>query len=159
MGTHAPAQWKPEKIVSGGQTGVDRAALDIGIALNLAIGGYCPKGRRCEDGVIPDRYPMIELYSRDYSVRTKKNIVESDGTLIIAHGELSGGTLLTHRLAQKHQKPVFVAQVAEPQQKDIQRWCSDYRIHTLNIAGPREEQPGTHVYETTYRYLIQLLGA
>lgn len=85
------------KIVSGGQTGVDRAALDVGLALGLAVGGECPKGRRAEDGVIPGRYPLVETPERSDQARTKRNIEDSNGTLILNRGTLDGGTALTAR--------------------------------------------------------------
>ena len=93
------------KIVSGGQTGVDRAGLDAAIALGIDHGGWCPRGRRAEDGRIPDSYQLKETPQRDYSVRTEQNVVESDGTLILYRRRLSGGTALTFRLAQKHNRP------------------------------------------------------
>ena len=69
------------RLISGGQTGVDRAALDVALALGLPVGGGCPKGRRAEDGRIPDRYPLVETPERNYPARTRRNIEESDGTL------------------------------------------------------------------------------
>jgi hypothetical protein len=72
-----------QEIISGGQTGVDRAALDVDLELGIAIGGYCPKGRRSEDGTIPDTYPLVETSTSNYAVRTEKNVIESDGTLIL----------------------------------------------------------------------------
>lgn len=77
------AFWKPEKIISGGQTGVDRAGLDAALKAGIPIGGHCPKGRRAENGVIPDRYALVETEERYYRIRTERNIIESDGTLII----------------------------------------------------------------------------
>ena len=69
------------KIISGGQTGVDRAALDVGLTLGLPVGGWCPKDRRAEDGRIPDRYPLVETPERNYQARTRRNVEDSDGTL------------------------------------------------------------------------------
>jgi hypothetical protein len=83
------------KIVSSGQTGVDRAALDFGLALGLAVDGWCPKGRRAEDGVIPDRYLLTETPECNDQVRTRRNIKESDGTSILNQGQLDGGTAPT----------------------------------------------------------------
>ena len=83
------------KIISGGQTGADRAALDVALTLSLPIGGWCPQGRRAEDGVIPDRYPLLETPERNYQARTRRKIEDSDGTLILNLGQLGGGTALT----------------------------------------------------------------
>ena len=96
------------KIVSGGQTGVDRAALDVALALGLAVGGWCPKGRRAEDGRIPDRYPLVETPERNYQVRTRRNSEDSDGTLILNLGELDDGTALTARHARQIGKPCLI---------------------------------------------------
>ena len=87
---------KVRKIISGGQTGVDRAALDVGLELGIPIGGYCPKGRRSEDGTIPAQYPMIETSTANYGIRTEKNVIESDGTLVLNVGQVSSGTALHH---------------------------------------------------------------
>ena len=94
-----------EKIVSGGQTGVDRAALDVAMSLGIPCGGWCPKGRKAEDGRIPDRYPLRETDSASYRKRTILNVADSDGTLILAVGELRGGTLATKRAASELRKP------------------------------------------------------
>ncbi|PSQ85488.1 MAG: molybdenum cofactor carrier, partial [Bacteroidetes bacterium QH_2_63_10] len=91
------------KIISGGQTGVDRAALDAALAFNVPVGGWCPKGRRAEDGQIPDRYPLEETPSEAYEQRTAWNVRDSDGTLIITDGSLEGGTALTMTEARRQE--------------------------------------------------------
>ncbi|HOW77406.1 MAG TPA: putative molybdenum carrier protein [Candidatus Competibacteraceae bacterium] len=96
------------KIVSGGQTGVDRAALNVGLALGWPVGGWCPKGRRAEDGRIPDRYPLSETPERNYQTRTGRNIEDSDGTLILNLGTLEGGTALTASHACQIGKPCLI---------------------------------------------------
>ncbi len=93
------------KIISGGQTGVDRAALDAAIELGIAHGGWCPLGRLAEDGRIPERYQLCETDSPEYAVRTERNVAESDTTLILFRGWISGGTELTLRLAQRYGRP------------------------------------------------------
>ena len=99
------------KVISGGQTGVDRAALDAAVNAGIPIGGYCAKGRCAEDGVIPEQYPMIELESPESYYRTEKNVIESDGTLILNKGILSEGTRLTHDLSIKNRKPNLIVQL------------------------------------------------
>src|SRR6266571_9073801 len=80
------------KIVSGGQTGVDRAALDVALELGIPCGGWCPRGRRAEDGIIPERYPLIETPTTAYPQRTERNVRDSDGTLVLTVGRADGGT-------------------------------------------------------------------
>lgn len=133
-----------EKIVSGGQTGVDRAALDIARELGWPHGGWCPRGRRAEDGVIPEIYPLQPTDSPHYAQRTEKNVLDSDGTLILHQGPLRGGTRLTRRLAQKYDRPWLAVDLdSEPDWEQVARWIGDRRIATLNVAGPRESSaPG-----------------
>jgi hypothetical protein len=134
------------KIVSGGQTGVDRAALDVALALGIPCGGWCPRGRAAEDGLIPARYPLQETDSHDYAERTRRNVIDSDGTLILAIGELHGGTLLTAKLAEKNGKPCLIIDLASPPMPGkVHSWIREYEISVLNVAGPRETQhPGMH---------------
>ena len=134
--TEHPTQLR--RIVSGGQTGVDRAALDVAIAHELEHGGWCPRGRLAEDGAIPDRYDLRETDSAEYAVRTEMNVVDSDGTLILYDRELKGGTKLTFRLAKKHGRPVTVVDLStEPSPTDVRQWLQEENIHVLNVAGPR----------------------
>jgi hypothetical protein len=146
-----------EKIISGGQTGVDRAVLDAALEFGIPCGGWCPKGRRAEDGSIPDRYPLQETSSPAYPLRTEMNVEDSDGTLVLAWGSPSGGTLLTLKLARKHHKPcilVDLAQEAEP--SIVQEWCRKNQIRIMNVAGPREsEAPG--IYLRTLYFLKEIL--
>jgi hypothetical protein len=134
------------KIVSGGQTGVDRAALDVALALGIPCGGWCPRGRAAEDGLIPARYPLQETDSHDYAERTRRNVIDSDGTLILAIGELHGGTLLTAQLAEKNGKPCLIIDLASPPMPGkVHSWIREHEISVLNVAGPRETQhPGMH---------------
>ena len=99
------------KVISGGQTGVDRAGLDAAFTAGFPIGGYCPKGRRAEDGIIPEQYPLIELESPESYYRTEKNVLESDGTLILNKGILSEGTKLTKDFTVQYGKPCLIIQL------------------------------------------------
>jgi len=94
-----------ERILSGGQTGVDRAALDVALELGIPCGGWCPAGRRAEDGRIPAIYPVQETESRNYAVRTRRNVRDTDGTLVLVNGPVSGGTRLTVKCADDENKP------------------------------------------------------
>ena len=144
------------KIVSGGQTGVDRAALDSALEHGLPIGGWCPKNRKALDGAIHDKYPLQETESSDYSVRTEWNIRDSDGTLILNTGKLTGGTKLTYRLVVEKDKPVFIVQLDEPYEvEDTLVWLREHKIATLNIAGPRESSQFS-IYELARGYLTKL---
>ncbi len=136
-----------KKIISGGQTGVDRAALDAALAFGLSCGGWCPKGRKAEDGPIDALYPLRETSSTNYAVRTEKNVRDSDGTLVLTGpGQTSAGTALTIKLAQKHKKPHLVKDLfARKGLAPVRIWLEVNRIKVLNVAGPREsEVPGIH---------------
>jgi hypothetical protein len=132
------------KIISGGQTGVDRAALDAAIELGIPHGGWCPRGRTAEDGRISDRYQLREADSPDYSFRTEQNVLDSDATLILYRGRVSGGTELTLRLARQHARPHLVVDLdAALAPAEVRRWLEEHTVETLNVAGPRESQsPG-----------------
>src|SRR5690349_16555122 len=131
-----------KKIISGGQTGVDRAAFDFALKYGIEIGGFVPRDRRAEDGTIPERYPnLIETNARNYAVRTELNVQNSDATLIISHGKLTGGSKLTKVLAQKHKKPVLHLDLERlTTAEEIQmarKWLVSINCRELNIAGPR----------------------
>ena len=147
-----------ERIVSGGQTGVDRAALDVAIALGLACGGWCPKGRKAEDGRLDERYPLKEAPTEDYAQRTTWNVRDSDGTLILTRGEPTGGTAQTVDDAVWLRKPsliVDLAQAADP--AVVREWLAQHRIRVLNVAGPRESKdPG--IYREASQFLQWLFG-
>jgi hypothetical protein len=132
------------KVISGGQTGVDRGALDAALDLGLQIGGWAPKGRRAEDGIIPDRYPLKETPGRDYEQRTEWNVRDSDATLVLTTGKPEGGTLATIEAAHRLEKPVFVVDLLQPHNlASIHFWLDYEKVKTLNVAGPRESKvPG-----------------
>jgi membrane protease YdiL (CAAX protease family) len=134
-----------EKIVSGGQTGADRAALDVALALGLEVGGWVPRGRRAEDGRIPDRYPgLAETDSDDPAIRTVRNVRDSDATLVLSHGPLCGGSLLTLREARRAGRPALhldLDVLSETSAAErLRAWLEELRIATLNVAGPRASE-------------------
>ncbi len=132
---------KRDKVISGRQTGVDRAGLDAAIEAGIPVGGYCPKGRLTEDGTIPGRYSLVELEGGGYPARTEKNVMESDGTLILNIGTLSGGTRLTLDFARMHGKPYLVMQLdGDPITDNVRNWAEESSIRVVNIAGPRESK-------------------
>jgi hypothetical protein len=137
-----------QKIISGGQTGVDRGTLDACLELNFPCGGWCPAGRRAEDGIIPAKYPLKQTREADYATRTKRNIQDSDATLIIHHGPLSGGTKLTYEYIQVVKKSVMLV-VPGISTDVVLEWLGLNKSLILNVAGPREsEWPGAekHAY-------------
>jgi len=139
------------KILSGAQTGVDRAALDAALKKKVPCGGWCPEGRKAEDGTVPELYPVQELKDGGYNERTKKNVQDSDGTVIIYFGQLSGGTAETLRYCLNEKKPyllldgreVNVGRAAER----IFEFQSLLPDGTLNFAGPRASgEPQAYEY-------------
>lgn len=129
------------KIISGGQTGADRAALDIAIKFNIKHGGWVPRGRKTEDGPLPEKYRMQELGSDDYRERTRQNIVDSHGTLIISYGELTGGSKLTRSYAKVVGRPncrIDLLQMEAFEAAMISKsFILENQIGILNVAGPR----------------------
>jgi hypothetical protein len=147
------------KIVSGGQTGVDRAALDAAQAFDLSVGGWCPKGRRAEDGRIPARYPLSETPSADYEQRTAWNVRDSDGTLIITDGVLEGGTARTMAEAQRRGRPVLHVRTTDPVPIPmIRAWGEDHGLRTMNVAGPRASE-ADGIYDRARGLLSELFTA
>lgn len=145
------------KIVSGGQAGADRGGLDAALYCEVPHGGWCPKGRKAEDGLIPPEYELQETSSADYLQRTHANVVDSDATLVFTLGTPSGGSLRTIEFALQHHKPwhhIDVALEDRPRAVDqIVRWLAgevayDYQGYTarppercvLNVAGSRESK-------------------
>ena len=142
-----------ERVVSGGQTGVDRAALDVALAAGLACGGWCPRGRRAEDGPIPSRYPLRETPGAAYPERTARNVRESDATLVLTLGKPRGGTALTVGLAREAGRPLLVVDLRTglPGTAEVRAWLERAAVRTLNIAGPREtEHPGIHALASRF---------
>lgn len=149
-----------QAIVSGGQAGVDRGALDAALELGFPCGGWCPPGRLAEDGAIPACYPLRELHSGGYRERTIRNIVDSDGTLVVRFGQPEGGTALTIQQCERRGRPhlsIDAATVPVDEAVELVRgFLVRYRIATLNVAGPRaSKEPMAHAY--AYRLMLRVL--
>lgn len=132
-------------VISGGQTGVDRAALDAAMAAGIPVGGWCPKGRAAEDGVIPERYPLRESEFPEYDRRTRRNVRHSHGTLILCRGQLMGGTAYTLEAARSLERPCLVLNPSNAGEAGrFRHWFSTLPPEpVLNVAGPREStDPG-----------------
>lgn len=151
------------EIWSGGQTGVDRGALDAAMDMDIPVSGWCPKGRLAEDGVIADRYPLIETGSSAYPVRTQKNVYDTDGTLILTYGRPTKGTKLTITIAAKAKKPVLQVDLIGSRQNGsmaIRRWVTENKIGLLNVAGPRastEPSDWTIIHNLAYDMIQEFL--
>lgn len=143
---------RPERIVSGGQTGVDRAALDVALALGLACGGWVPKGRRAEDGPLPACYPVRQTPDRTYGRRTRWNVRDADATLVLTRGVPTGGTALTIACARALGRPYRVVDLdGDRDPESVRAWLTRHGVRVLNVAGPRESgQPGIHADAVSY---------
>ena len=146
-------------VVSGGQTGVDRGALDAALDLGFPCGGWCPQGRQAEDGVIPARYPLDELTGAGYEQRTQKNVADSDGTLVITFGRASGGTAYTIDCCRQLGRPHMIIDASalplEEAVREALRFLRNERVGVLNVAGPRASgEPRAHGY--AYRLVREL---
>jgi len=141
-----------KKIISGGQTGVDRAALDAAIKLSIAHGGWIPRGRLTESGPLPQKYRMKETRTSSYAERTEKNVLDADGTLIISRGPLTGGSDYTREMAVKHQRPWLHVDLnhsgAFQAATMINNWISNKSIEILNVAGPRASKDAKIYHDT-----------
>src|SRR2546421_5781800 len=127
------------RIVSGGQTGVDRAALDVARKLGLPCGGWCPEGRKAEDGPLSATYMLDETPTANYEQRTKWNVRDSDGTLVLTRGRPSEGTAFTIEVAERLGKPCLVLDLLDrPSVATVREWANAHAVRVLNVAGPRE---------------------
>ncbi|MDQ5987173.1 MAG: hypothetical protein CSYNP_02910 [Syntrophus sp. SKADARSKE-3] len=149
------------KIISGGQTGADRAALDFAIKHNIPHGGWIPKGRLAEDGRLSDSYQLQEMPTPHYSKRTERNVLDSDGTVIVSHGLLKGGSALTREFAKCYGKPWLHLDLDELTidlaAKELLSWLTRNDIKILNVAGPRgSENP--KIYTMTVDVLEKALS-
>jgi hypothetical protein len=145
-------------IKSGGQTGVERAALDYALCNGLLYSGWCPHGRRADDGIIPRRYVLQEAFSEDLIARVAQNIIESDGVLIIIYNEMDEPTQLAYDLALDYQKPVFVwAIYKNHNHRLVANWIEKEKISVLNITGPSEKN-AAGIHEETLDLLDNFFG-
>lgn len=149
------------RIVSGGQTGVDRAALDAALELGVACGGWCPAGRLAEDGPIDKRYPLIETETEQYPERTRRNVVDSDATLIVYFDRLEGGTKKTQNYCLQYHKPCLLLDLAEQDLTTaaviLKRFILENSIKILNVAGPRASKQ-EQAYSVTKSLIKTTLG-
>lgn len=145
-----------ERMVSGGQTGADQAALDVAVELGIPHGGWIPKGRKTEAGPLPLKYRLKEMPTDSYQKRTEQNVIDSDGTLIISHGDLMEGSEHTRRMAAKHGKPWLHIdadkQSLESAVQMIRTWISGNDIEVMNVAGPPASKD-PQIYTETKRIL------
>ena len=149
------------KVISGGQTGVDRAGLDAAVKAGIPIGGFCPKRRRAEDGVIPEQYPLVETEEEESRFRTEQNVLVADGTLIFNKKELTEGTKLTFEIATVHARPCLVVQLDSREAvapEGVARWLAGQAIKVLNVAGPRESKHPGGIYAEALEYLDRVFA-
>lgn len=150
-----------KQIISGGQTGVDRGALDAALEAQFPCGGWCPAGRAAEDGPIPAHYPLTPLARGGYRERTRQNVLDSDGTVILYRSTLTGGTLLTWNLCRRTGKPHCLVDAARTDPLsaalDLARFVDAHPVQMLNVAGPRlSGWPQGHEFALcTIRALLQ----
>jgi hypothetical protein len=147
---------KLEKVISGGQTGVDRAALDAALAVGLPIGGWCPRGRRSEDGFVPHGYPLAETPTTEYTERTNFNVRDSDATLVVTRGALDGGSLFTTKVAMQLGRPCKVVDMDDANGiESAVVFIQATNARVLNVAGPRESKnPG--IYDRSLAFLADV---
>ncbi len=149
-----------KKIVTGGQTGADAAALDAAIELNIPHGGWIPKGRKTETGPLCNKYQLQEMPTGSYKKRTEQNVIDSDGTVIFSHGRLSDGSLKTYNYAKKHNKPCLHLDMTrfsvDEAVKEILHWIEENSLQVLNVAGPRESKD-PEIYNVVKEVLIKTL--
>lgn len=153
---------KAVKIISGGQTGVDRAALDVAFEHGIKCGGWCPAGRFDEFGKIPDHYPIQELQGGGFTERTLQNVKDSDGTVVVYSGELYGGTEQTVRFCVELKRPHQLIDASKFSAEDAAKLITDFvrknKIGILNVAGPRRSE-WREGYDYTFRALDIFLTA
>ena len=134
-------RYKIDKIISGGQTGADRAALDFAIARHISYGGWLPSGRKTEDGALDPAYQLKEMPTKDYAKRTEQNVLDADGTVIVTHGFPVAGSALTLEFARRHNRPCLPIDLKETSlekaAQSLVSWLRENSIRVLNVAGLR----------------------
>jgi hypothetical protein len=141
-----------KKIISGGQTGVDQAALDVAIKLDIPHGGWIPAGRKTDAGLLPSKYRLRELHGGGWAQVIERNVMDADGTLLISRGELSGGSELTRKTAMRKERPWFHVDLGKINAFEaagaIQAWIIKNSINVLNVTGPRASND-PEIYKVT----------
>lgn len=149
------------KIISGGQTGADQAALDAAIITGTPYGGWVPEGRMTEKGPLSEKYQMEEMIGCGYSERTEKNILDSDGTVIISYGKLAGGSGYTMAVAKKNKRPCLHIDLNNQGMsgavENILSWLRKYMIQVLNVAGPRASKDGK-IYKAVFNLMEEVIN-
>jgi len=149
-----------KKIISGGQTGADRAALDVALKFNIPHGGWIPKGRITEEGALPHKYRLQEMPTGSYDARTEQNVIDSDGTLIIARGQLTGGSDYTRKMTLKHKKQLLGIDLTQIDHHDAAAlaaaWIRMQRIELLNVAGPRASKDPA-IYSDVFKIIENVI--
>jgi len=140
------------KIVSGGQIGADQAALDVAMKLGFPHGGWIQKGRKTQSGILPEKYRLKELPTAGYKQRIERNVIDSDGTVIISHGEPTGGAEYSRKMTDKHHRPCLHADLKENSTfviaSKINTWVLEHNIEVLNVTGSRVSEDST-IYKDT----------
>jgi len=146
-----------KKIISGGQIGADQGALDAAIKYNFPHGGWIQKGRKTQLGIVPDKYHLKEMSVSGYKERIEQNVIKSDGTLIISHGDLAGGADYSQKMAEKHDRPCLIIDLNEfppfLASSKINSWIIESNIETMNVTGSRASED-SDIYRDTF-YIIE----
>lgn len=145
-----------KKIISGGQTGADQAALDAAIQFHISYGGWIPKGRITEAGRLPNKYKLTEMHTDSYAERSEQNVIDSGGTFIISHGDLSEESKYSHKKVKEYNKPYLHIDLekinAFQAAHVVKKWVSDNNIEILNVTGTRISED-KYIYQATMRLL------
>ena len=143
-----------KKIISGGQIGADQAALDAAIKYNFPHGGWIQKGRKTQSGSLPDKYHLKEMFVSGYKERIEENVIKSDGTVIISHGNLSGGADYSQKMAEKHNRPCLIIDLNETPaflaSSKINTWIIENDIEIMNVTGSRASEDSDIYKDTVY---------